>query len=78
MAHRLDIGTLSGILAAQRRIQKVIPVNASKHGLLQDIQNRVLELGLDDCHELMEALISLQNHCRALEFSQLDVEGTLR
>lgn len=78
MAHRIDIGTLSGILAAQRRLQEVIPVNASKYGLLQDVQARVLELSRDEAHKLMEALISLQNHCRSLECSQLDLEGDLR
>jgi hypothetical protein len=75
---RLDIGTLSGILSAQRRLQKVIPVDSGKYGLYQAVLNRALELSLDEARELADALISLQSHCRSLEISQIEVEGDLQ
>jgi len=72
---RIDLGTLTGIVAAQKRIQKVVPVDSAKHGMLQALENRFLELSRDEVRELMDALISLQNHCRSLEISSLEVEG---
>lgn len=74
---RVDIGTLSGIVNAQRRIQEVLPVDSAKYGMLQDLAARTLALSGDEIHKLMEALISLQNHCRILGLSTIDVEGRL-
>lgn len=70
---RIDIGTLEGILSAQRRLEKLIPVESGTYGLLQQVQSRVLELDKDDCAALMEALLVLKSNCHVLRCCQIDV-----
>lgn len=71
---RLNVDTISGIMNAQKKLDALIPVISSRHGLLQEIQARLLNLNREECIELMNALISLQSHCRALGMVEFELK----
>jgi len=75
---KLDMGTLAGILSAQRKIDNLIPVISCRQGLLQELQAKVASLNREECIELMNALIALQSHCRALSCVEFDLVGVER
>ena len=72
--NNLDIGTLAGILQAQQRLDNLIPVIASRFGLLQEVQRRVASLSKEECSDLMETLIALQSHCRYISCVTIPVD----
>ena len=82
MAIRIDVDTLSGILAAQKRLQKLLPVDNGPGVVgmttFDDMLKRVRKLDIDEARELTLVLVALKSHCRTLGLSQIDVEGDLR
>lgn len=70
---KLDMGTLAGILSAQAKIDDLIPVISGRAGLLQELQSRLGCMNREEHIELMNALLSLKSHCRALSMVELEV-----
>jgi hypothetical protein len=70
---RLNLDTLAGIMRAQKKLDELIPVISSRQGLLQEIQARLLNINREECIELMNALITLQSHCRALGYVEFEL-----
>jgi hypothetical protein len=75
---KLDIETIAGVLAAQKRIDNIIPVIASRNGLLQELQAKASNLTREEAIELMNALLALQSHCRAMGLAELETAGHLQ
>ena len=73
IAMKLDIGTLSGVMGAQKKIEKILPVSGERAGLLQKLQARLKVLTRDEVMELMQGLTTLESNCKVLGMAELDI-----
>ncbi len=70
---KLDIGTLSGVMGAQKKIEKILPVSGERAGLLQKLQARLKVLTRDEVIELMQGLTALESNCKVLGMAELEL-----